>query len=69
MQTRQQRHHSGGVAWRIRVSRMTNDAQDGILGQRAGRPRVMPLCGKTFMRVIVAYMCWINQCDQHICIQ
>lgn len=53
-------------AWGVRIPGMAYDAQQAILGERAGRPSLLAARCKPFVRAVVLNVRWIDECDQDI---
>lgn len=53
-------------ARRIRITRMTDDPHNSILGQRTTRPGTSPLGREPVMRTVMLHMGWIDQSHENI---
>ncbi len=65
----QQLGHSRGRTWRIWISRMSNNTQNAVLGQRAGCPGFVPFRGKPGMGAVMQQVGGIDQSNQDVHIQ
>jgi len=62
----QQLRHGRRRTGTIGISRMPDNTQDSVFRQRAGCPRLMPLCREPGVRAIVQHMSGVDQSDQDV---